>query len=560
MVKKDSIFQFRLSLAALVAALAVYSALVISMHWHTRLTADSMLYFSIAQKYLSGDFANAINGYWGPLLSWLLMPFLYFGVSDIAAINALNLVFGIFTITGVWILSFRFGMSDWIRGLLLIALCPVIVRVSIVQPMDFLLLCILLWYLCIVFKTDYSSRAWHGVLSGVLGAIAYFTKAYAFPFFISHFLVMNIFHFFRNPAQMERKNVLRSAMAGLVIFFLISGIWIGTISNKYGFLTFSTMSKTNFNSPGPEAMGGGLEFGVPVFYEGFFAPPNETAFVVWEDPSYLEGRKWSAWESLSYFKHFIKLLLKNAAEGLLIFESFSTFAVTIIVAYLLLLSAYWRESLRSRSDLLYPLFTLALFSGGYLLFHFEQRYLWLINILLLLMGGHLLHLLFRKEFFNSNVRKGIVAAFFIISFIFTPSRHLLQAKNSNMDMDMYYVGADLKRYNIKGNIASNREYVPVHDAWHKTFRLAYWLNGRYYGQPAEKISDEELENELERFNIDYFFYWGEPGRIPDFLSGCREVTNGEIPGLRIYSLHDRNPEGPLPTEDSGPTPPALPLH
>ncbi len=192
------------------------------------------------------------------------------------------------------------------------------------------------------------------------------------------------------------------------------------ISDKYGHFTFSTMRDTNFNAPGPEVKGDGLEFGVPVFTEGFFEPPNETAFVVWEDPSYLRGKPWSAWQSPAHFKHFIKLTLKNIAEGLKIFEGFSTFSIAIIVAYIILISMKSFRDMLSRRALLYPLFTLILFSGGYILFHFEERYVWLSNILLLLMGGHLLTLFFEKDFMGSALGKNILIIVFIGSFIFTP--------------------------------------------------------------------------------------------------------------------------------------------
>ena len=88
-------------------------------------------------------FNNAINGYWGPLLSWLLVPFLYFGATHIFAINALNLIFGLLTIAGTWKLSLRFEISDKIRMIILVPLVPIFQFISLIQPMDFLLLCIL---------------------------------------------------------------------------------------------------------------------------------------------------------------------------------------------------------------------------------------------------------------------------------------------------------------------------------------------------------------------------------------------------------------------------------
>lgn len=64
--------------------------------------ADGMSYISIAKLYISGDYANAINGYWGPLFSWLLIPFFYlFGSEPLKALylaRILSLIIGFFYI------------------------------------------------------------------------------------------------------------------------------------------------------------------------------------------------------------------------------------------------------------------------------------------------------------------------------------------------------------------------------------------------------------------------------------------------------------------------------
>jgi len=525
------------SVIILLIVIAVYSMLCLSMEQSGRLTGDAMLYVSIAHKYLAGDFQNAINGYWGPLLAWLFAPLLYAGISDILAIKLLNLLFGVLTFIGIWYLSFRFEMRGVIRNTVLIASLPIVLKFSLVQPMDFLLVSILIVYMGIIFKTNYYKRVTSGLSCGFLGSLAYLTKAYAYPFFIVHFFVINVLHYLANSSKEIRKKVLKNTIAGSVLFFLISGIWIMTISNKYGYFTFSTMRSTNFNAPGPDVKGEGLEFGVPVFTEGFYEPPNETAFVIWEDPSYLRGNPWSAWQSKAHFIHFIKLTLKNIAEGLKIFESFSSFSLIIIVAYILFLITRSPKELLSKMDILNPLFTLVLFSGGYVLLHFEPRYVWLSNVLLLLMGGHLLSMLFQQSFFKSNARKNILLVFFLISFIFAPSRFVIQTGNYTMDQEMYDLSIELKQYNVKGNFASNR-HAEGHEPWHKTFRLAYWLNSNYYGQRGENFSDSKLSKELKKYNIDYYFIWGKMNKVPDFLMGQKEVLGGNVPSLKIYSIGD----------------------
>ena len=284
----------------LMLSLTVYAVVCVFFFHYERLTGDATLYLGIAEKYIRGDLSNAINGYWGPLLSWLLIPFLYFGASHLFAINALNLIFGLLTISGVWKLSCRFEMSDNIRIVILIPLVPILVFISLIEPMDFLLLCILVFYLNIIFNKNYSANISHAISAGILGALAYFSKPYGFPFFISHFAIFNMLHYFAVTSKVQKRDVLRNVIAGFIIFALFSGIWISLISNKYGHLTFSNQGRGVFASLGPGSEHDTLEKGDPIFYEGFFEPPNESALVIYEDPTYARKKSGTLLKPLNY--------------------------------------------------------------------------------------------------------------------------------------------------------------------------------------------------------------------------------------------------------------------
>lgn len=531
-----------LSLTILFAALILYSVLILTTYHYERLTGDATLYLSITGKYVSGDFSNAINGYWGPLLSWLLIPFLYFGASHLLAINALNLIFGLVTILGVWKLSQRFEIDDKIRGLILVPLVPVLQFISLIQPMDFLLLCILVHYLNIVFDKGFPDSQFNAVSAGLLGALLYFSKPYGFPFFISHFILITACHYFETPSKGHRRKVLRSLITGSMIFLLLSGIWIGLISNKYGHFTFSNMGRGVFSVAAPGSLHNTLEKGDPIFFDGFFPPPNDSAFIIYEDPSHARKESWSPLESKSALRHFVGNLTENVFECLRIYESYSRLSFTIIIAHILFLFSFPLKSMLSQRAFLYPLLTIVLYTGGYMPFHFESRYLWIVNILLLLMGGKVLYELFRHDFFKKRILRIFLTIVFILSFAFTPTRVSLEMGGDNINRNMYELGTVLNnRYNIHGNLASNRQKVrvSVHDSWHKTFRLAYWLKSRYFGQPRDGITDQELLNDLRTHDIDYYFFWEGADEPPDFLSGYREITNGEIAGLRIYSLKEK---------------------
>ena len=213
-----------------------------------------------------------------------------------------------------------------------------------------------------------------------------------------------------------------------MIFSLLSGVWIALISSKYHHLTFSNMGRGVFASLGPESVHTTLEKGDPIFFEGFFEPPNETAFVIYEDPSYARKKTWSPLESPGLFKHFISNFTENIFEGFRIYESFSRLSIAIVVVYILLILSRPFGKLFFRGEILYPLLTVILFTAGYYPFHFEARYLWIVNILLLLMGGKVLHELFQTEFFKSKtLTANILTGFFlVISFILTPVKSVIE--------------------------------------------------------------------------------------------------------------------------------------
>jgi hypothetical protein len=157
------------------------------------------------------------------------------------------------------------------------------------------------------------------------------------------------------------------------------------------------------------------------------------------------------------------------------------------------------------------------------------------------MGGHVLTVMFQHAFFSKKILQNVLIALLSFSFMFTPLRLVASAGKYNINKNMYTLSAELKnKYQIQGNLASNREWehVAIHDSWHKTFLLSYWLNSRYFGQTQAVVTDDVLERELKKHDIDYYFVWGESQNLPDILSRYKEITNGTYPDLKIYSIKE----------------------
>lgn len=482
---------------------------------------DSISYIGIAQKYVIGDYSNAINGCWGPLLSWLLTPFLFFGSTKMYMIHSakiLSLIIGFFTLFGIKFLFSKFIMDEKIRNIVIFAMVPLVFyfAISLFSP-DLLILCFLLFYLGLIFDPKYSLRLRNGIACGLLGVLAYFSKSYAFIFFLCHFLIFNLFFYFHEVDNEKKRNIKKNLILGLTVFLAISGIWIGLISDKYGEITIGTAGTFNLAIIGPESEG------LPPFYQGLIVPPNKSAGSAWEDPSYIKIKPWNPLGTMKSFIFEMNNIWNNILETGIILLSFSVFSFLIILASLIFVIKYKKDEV-SRINFLYLLITIFIYLGGYCLIRLEARYLWIISILIFLMGVYLSEVLYIDGYLKSKIRN-MLLVLLIISFIIIPISLLIISINT--DANFHDLSYTLKyEYNIHGNIASNDEYVISQD-------LSYYLDGRYYGQTKKGIGLNELKNELKGNNIDYYFVWGEYNQtdLP-----YNEITNGKIPYLKIYSI------------------------
>lgn len=514
----------------LIYILSSILSLFLLKYFQYPINSDGISYLSIAQHYANGNFNNAINGYWGPLLSWIISPFLIFKLTPVDTLlvgEIISVIIGFFTLIGVKSLSYKFEMTDGMRTIILFAMIPVILFfwLRAISP-DLLILCFFVYYLNIIFSPNYSDTIKNGIFAGILGAMAFLSKSYALPFFIFHFILFNLLHYWKYDTKIEKKKVLKNLSLGLMVFFLISGLWVGAISDKYGKITLGTSGEYNRELMGPGSLGH------PVFFKGLIKPPNTNAISAWEDPFYIKMDSWDPLKSKEGLNNQLKLIWKNTHDTFDIIVSFSYLSLIIILGYVLLLLRSSKKEILKGNEL-YPILTIAIYTAGYILIWVEDRYLWLIYILLFLMGGFLVSKIFKNTFFNKKDVRYAVIVLFIWSFLVIPATnfaHIIQ--NDVYTEGVYDLSQDLKmQYNVHGNIASN-------DKWQKSLYVSFYLSSKYYGQVKSNSSDSELRKELESNNINYYFVWGDSKSNSELLSNYKEITGGKIKDLKVYIIKE----------------------
>jgi hypothetical protein len=311
---------------------------------------------------------------------------------------------------------------------------------------------------------------------------------------------------------------------GAAAFAVISGIWIGLISSKYGEFTFGTSGRHAYRgAAAPNAKGSG------VLWLGFLEPNNETAISAWEDPSYLKMPEYNLMESWPFFVNQVNVVGRHSRKIADFCMEFSPLAIVVGVAYLL----FWvrRFNIKAmRGEVLYPTFTIALMAGAYSLIWVRDRYLYVIFMLLMLMGGYVLGRLFESNFFTKTRRWALLVVFFL-SFV-VPASQSLKAK-VGIGRGIYGLSKALQ------NVIRPGSHIVSNSSWGASLYMAYYLDCKYYGAQKKDISRAELGRQLEEYKIDYYFAWS--GGVSDLglLSNYREITGGRIPGLGIYSLKER---------------------
>jgi len=485
-----------------------------------QINPDGISYINIARLYFSGDWALAVNGFWGPLISWLLAPFC--GLKNPLhiqwAAKVILLVVGLGAILAAHLLCLRLEISPGSCRVVVAALVPVVVffALSKITP-DLLVVSILLFYFYIVVDPDFPQKPVAGIVAGLLGGAGYLAKSYVFPFFLFHFHGMLILHYLNSPNELRMK-ILRQWLLGAAAFAIISGPWIAFISSKYQKPTIGTAGAYNYRLMGPNS--GGFPVSARII-----APPHDRSLSGWDDPSYIELEDWFS----------MKFLLNNTLRNIeKTHRRLDSLNLNIPIAVGLLLVAIFSRTRRRKFHAAASLFSILLYCGGYTFVWVDRRYLWPAYVLLFLAGFLLVEHIGRsmprtRRQWRMLLLYGL-PLLLIVSFVFRPLKELASSVTDNPDKYEYLLSRRLLQSGIDGNLATNGH-------WNRTLYLAYYLNARFYGTVADAGDAETRNEQLRKHGIRYYFVWDDRPGVSDSFSPVviSEPDSLGSPGLKIYS-------------------------
>lgn len=279
---------------------------------------DMYQYITIAKKYSGGNFQEALNSYWGPLLSWLLVPFILLKIDPFFGLKILQIFIGFYTL----LICFRFIDSTIpaLRIIVKLVLIPLILSYALLSPSpDLLFLALLLQIILLTASSEISVFP-----LACVGLLLYLTKGvglYLFPAILVLMVFVKIWGGKANPI------LYKKAVVSFLIFTAFSFTWICLLSIRYGELTPSSAGRYNLNLIG-SAKGNNLEWKHPID-NGLYAPFTQTATSAWEEPYRLPQESWSMFRSVEDFKHYIQILGRNMSS--LFYVSFGRRAGTVAI-------------------------------------------------------------------------------------------------------------------------------------------------------------------------------------------------------------------------------------
>ena len=535
-------------------------------------SVDNLLYLNIARKYAAGNLPEAINFYWSPLISWLCAPLLPFFNEPLYAFKCVQLGLGSLALHFAQKLLAATHAPDgwqWLAGF---ALVPVLLSYALCfGTPDLLLLSLLLYYLWQLHRQS-QLRGWTGaVRMGVTGASLYFAKGFGLPFFLAHFTLVSVFEWRKS---LKKRAYLRQYVRSMGVFALLSLLWVGVLYWKYERVLTSAAGGYNLSLSAPENYGIKNRSRHPIDYEGLRPPAYPQSFTLWEDQGTYPYKKWNPLASRADAEHYVFVLMKR--NILSIYYGYfrrHTGAIALLLwavlgfANLLHLARRGkfissRNFAPNREDagalrlawLCASVFMV--YNFGYIMVFVISRYLWINEILFLLLAFIAAARLYKIGAWAKYValillvlQLGLTTKRSVKTLIFQKDADLTAQHFSEFAQSpIVFLSKNFAKHtsfhqaiktlaaqrNLKGKIAN--QINVARRGFFLTAYTAFYSGGKHYGQLTNEIVQNESLGQLHENDIDFYFLWERSPLSDSPFAALPLVYENDTLGLRILSV------------------------
>jgi hypothetical protein len=490
---------------------------------------DTLQYLVIAHKYALGDISGAINSYWGPLLSWLLVPFIRFGLEPFFVLKAMQVAIGSVVLAFSCLLLDRTKAPSSILILFKLACLPLILSFALLNGTpDLLLLCWLL-LLALLFSDAerFPPSLRFAAICGLTGALLYFTKTSGLAFFLLLYSAHHLFLFFFRR-QFSRSKIAISFLCGIGICLLFASPWVLALSRKYGQFTISSSGTYNFAIIGPavnpDVYG---ELNHPFFKGRLYEVASPGALNAWEDPMSSKPPAWSPLHSKAEFSHYTHVIWKNL-RSLQSCNFGKDTGTLLVLGWITLFFIEKRKAFsffRDHMQLL--LFPVAL-SAFYVLIIVMHRYLWINDITILLLSADLS----RRIWLHYKTAALLFAGLFPALILWQSGKDLHASfGDGKANWEAAGAVAGLQKQNIRmASLESDREYSYDYSS------LVCYRNHLPYLGLLDSKKTNDVNATLNAFRVNCIMTWDKaPDPVTLTQGHAKEWISVPEAGLHIYT-------------------------
>lgn len=339
------------------------------------LTPDVSAYSQVAEYYATFAFDKALNGYWSPLLSWLIVPAFWFNIEPIIWIRIINVTGAIILMTLLAIIAYKVKPRTTIEK---IAIASILFCVAVTLSIwsfryatpDFLsgvvavaLILVGWWYI----KRPSIRR---GIILGLFAGLLFFAKAAAITISVVVLIVILV----RLHAKWRRiHRYWPSYVAAVAVFSILVAGWSTVTYIKYGVAAPLGVASINFELVGPEAR----QFHQIDRVNTFLSIPYSDGSSVWDDPTLLSPAAVQSGDLPYYAERF----LGNVFSGINIL----LFTSPLLIICILFL--WWRGGQYRFYVLVALAASWAVLLVAYSVLLMDIRYFYVLFVPLIIFGG-----------------------------------------------------------------------------------------------------------------------------------------------------------------------------
>lgn len=463
---------------------------------------DATGYFSVAEKIVRGNYLESVNGIWSPLNSWLLVPFINYDLDPIFCAKLLNGVFGFVCVWIFFSLITKFTVQFYIGIILMAGVVLLLIDFAFSRMFgDLLVVMLLLIYLKIVCAQRFSQNYRSIVFAGIAGGLAFYAKSYSFYFVLIHLpLVILLIENKKSGKWISTKSFKKIATA-IAVITVSSAFWIIMLNIKYdGFII------------GQKNIEGTI---TDIYHPNriIASAPSPGNYALFDDITVLYNQNITPFTNGKTLLIQVKLVVANFVNLIGAFNEFSFAFILVILVCCYLLLTKNKFFCRSKNHLTLISF-IFIWPIGFLLFSIQSRFLWIEDLVVMLLGAIVLSEFVRMQFLYR--RLALLFSFLVIgSFFIYP---FMELKNQyGMGKDLFEFTSALRQKNVNGNMmASLRKSEDLSNS----IIINYLNQTKYYGPYTSNYTVKEIAEAITNYDISYYvYYYSSPFQKETFLSG-----------------------------------------